>query len=70
MHNGLDISFENLHKTHKKCTPLQHSYYELALSLFNKLNSCRSNPCFETITIFFVLKKGKNTKKLEIFFEI
>ena len=30
-HDDFDISFENLHKTHKKCTPLQIMYYQLAL---------------------------------------
>ena len=37
-HGGFDISFDNLHKSHKKCTPTKIMYYQLALNLHKTLN--------------------------------
>ena len=31
MHEGFDISFENLHKIHKKCPPLRYSFINFHL---------------------------------------
>ena len=51
LHKGFDISFENLHKTHKKCTPTQLSLYHLSISLHRRLNFDETSPCFETLTV-------------------
>ena len=51
MHEGFDISFENLHRTHSKCTPNQIMYYQLALSLHKTLNTDVLDLTFETITV-------------------
>ena len=51
MHDGFDISFEKLHKTHVKCTPTQVMSYQLALNLHRTLNFEAFEPDHETITI-------------------
>ena len=51
MHNGYDISFEKLHKTHVKCTPTQVMSYQMALNLHRTLNFEAHELTFETITI-------------------
>ena len=51
MHDGFDISFDNLHKIHKKCTPNQIMYFQLALSLHKVLNHDGNELNFETITV-------------------
>ena len=50
-HLGLDISFDKLHKTHRKCTPNQISFYLLAQSLYKRLNFDAGEVCFETTTV-------------------
>ena len=50
-HGGLDISFENLHKSHKKCTPTQIMYYQLALNLHKTLNFNDYELSFEIVTV-------------------
>ena len=40
-----------LHKTHKKCTPTQISFYQLSLALFRRLNFNSDEPSLETITV-------------------
>ena len=66
-HDGFDISFENLHKTHKKCTPIQISYYQLALSLYKRLNFDTDEPCFETITVIDQMLMPRRQSKFQIF---
>ena len=51
-HNVFDISFENLHKTLKKCTPTQIMHYQLALNLHRTLNLDVQEISFEVITVF------------------
>ena len=51
MHGGLDISFDCLHKTHKKCTPNQIMYYQMALNLFKIVNSSDHELSFESLTV-------------------
>ena len=51
MHEGFDISFDNLHKTHKKCTPSQIMNYQLALNLHKTLNFDENDPSFEIISV-------------------
>ena len=49
-HGGFEISFDNLHKSHKKCTPTQIMYYQLALNLHKTLNFDECELSFEFIT--------------------
>ena len=51
MHDGFDISFEKIHSTHKKCTPVQIMYYQLSLSLHKTLPNLEADLNFETITV-------------------
>ena len=37
-HDGFDISFENLHKAHRKCTPQQIISYQMSLNLYKLVN--------------------------------
>ena len=48
---GFDISFGNLHKSHKKCTPTQIMYYQLALNLHKILNFNEWELSFKIITV-------------------
>ena len=47
-----DISFENLHKSLKKCTPTQIMHYQLALKLHRTLNLDVHKLSFEVVTVF------------------
>ena len=51
MHDGFDISFEKIHLTHKKCTPVKIMYYQLSLSLHKTLPNLEADLNFETITL-------------------
>ena len=51
MRFGFDISFENLHKSHKKCTPTQIAEYQIALNLHKILNNDEPDLSFEKIMI-------------------
>ena len=66
MHGGFDISFENLHKTNKKCTPLQIMYYQMALNLFKTLNSQDHELSFETITVYDQIVCSRRQIKFQI----
>ena len=50
-HGGVNISFDNLHKSHKKCTPTQIMYYHLALNLHKTLNFNECELSFATLTV-------------------
>ena len=39
VHEGFNMSFEGLHKTHTKCTPEQIMLYQISLNLHRALNS-------------------------------
>ena len=67
MHEGLDISFENLHRTHSKCTPNQIMYYQLALSLHKTLNTDVLDLTFETITVLDQMICSRRQINFEIF---
>ena len=67
MHDGFNISFENLHLSHKKCTPLQHSHYQLALTLYDKLNFNEPEPCHETVTILDQIICTRRQSKFQIY---
>ena len=48
---GFDVSFVNLHKTHKKCTPDQIMLYQIAIKLHKILNDCTNVLSFEHVTV-------------------
>ena len=50
MHGGFDISFENIHKVHMKCTPKQIMLYQIAINLHRVINS-ESPLNFEKVTL-------------------
>jgi hypothetical protein len=45
------ISFENLHKSHKKSTPKQITFYQMALRLHKLVNENLIDLSFEQITV-------------------
>ena len=51
MRNEFEISFDNLHKLHKKCTPKQIMYYQIALKLHKLINDPENVLSFEHITV-------------------
>ena len=52
MTNALDISFENIHKNNKKCTPNQIMLYQISLKLFKVINDTEIPIKTETIRAF------------------
>ena len=50
-HDGFDISFENLHKAHKKCTPQQNMFYQMAISLHKLVNEHNNELTFDHVTL-------------------
>ena len=66
-HDGFDISFDNLHKSHKKCTPTQIMYYQLALSLHKTLNFDECDLSFELITVLEQLVCTRRQVLFQIF---
>ena len=66
-HAGFDISFDDLHKIHKKCTPTQIMYYQLALNLHKTLNQDPSDLNFEVITVLDQLVCTSRQLKFKIF---
>ena len=51
MNEGFDVSFVNLHKMHKKCTPEQIMLYQMSLKLHKLLNEHDNHLSFEHITL-------------------
>ena len=49
--NNPEISFENLHKIHKKCTPKQITFYQMALKLHKLVNENLDDLNLEQITV-------------------
>ena len=66
-HDGFDILFDNLHKSHKKCTPTQIMYYQLALSLHKTLNFDECDLSFELITVLEQLVCTRRQVLFQIF---
>ena len=64
---GFDISFENLHKSLKKCTPTQIMHYQLALNLYRTLNLEVHELSFEVITVFEQLICTRRQSLFKIF---
>ena len=50
-HEGFDISFENIHRIHKKSTPKQRMLYHQAIELYKTVNQINFPNCFEHVTI-------------------
>ena len=51
MHDGYEISFDNIHRTHKKCTPKQKMKYQIALKLNKLINEHDGVLSFEHVTV-------------------
>ena len=51
-HDGFDISFENIHRVHKKSTPKQIMLYQHAIQLHKTFNQPNFPSCHEHVTIF------------------
>ena len=51
MSGGFEISFENLHKLHEKCTPGQIMLYQQALQLHKTINHLDFPQTFEHVTV-------------------
>ena len=49
MYNSTEISFENVHKTNKKCTPNQIMLYQISLRLYKVVNDTENQISTETI---------------------
>ena len=65
---GFHISFENLHKLHKKCTPTQIMYYhQLTLNLHKTLNHDETDLNFEIITVLHQMVCTGRQIKFQIF---
>ena len=52
MKDNYDVSFENIHKRCKKCTPYQITLYQSSLILFKTVNENLEDLTFEQITTF------------------
>ena len=50
--NALDISFDNIHKNNKKCTPNQIMLYQISIKLFKVVNDTEIPIKTETIRVF------------------
>ena len=50
-HDGFDISFEKIHRVHKKSTPKQLMLYHQAIELHKIINQADFPNCFEHVTI-------------------
>ena len=67
MHEGFDVSFDNLHKIHKKCTPNQIMNYQLALNLHKTLNHNEGDLTFKIITVLDQMVCTRRQIKFQIF---
>ena len=66
MYGGFDISFDSIHKTHKKCTPIQIMYYQMSLSLFKTLNNNDHELSYETVTVLDAIICSRRQLKFQI----
>ena len=65
-HNGLNISFEDIHKIHLKCTPKQIMLYQISLNLHKLLNS--DGPMTnELVTVLDQMICGSRQLRFEIY---
>ena len=71
--NAYDVSFVNLHKANKKCTPNQIMMYQLSLNLFASLNESSTVPSTQMVRLLdqiictsrqtmFEIHKGNKSK--------
>ena len=49
--SGFDISFDNIHKKHRKCTPNQIMLYQIALNLHKVINDLDNSLTFDQIAL-------------------
>ena len=66
MHGGFDISFDCLHKTHKKCTPIQIMHYQMALNLFITFDNSDRELSFESVAVLDQIICTRRQIKLQI----
>ena len=50
-HDGFDVSFEDIHKIHRKCTPKQIMLYQQAIQLHKAINQVDFPQSLEHVTI-------------------
>ena len=61
-----DVSFENIHKNCKKCTPNQITLYQSSLKLFKTLNENIDDLTFEQVTVFDQIRCSTRQLNFEI----
>ena len=67
-HDGFDVSFENVHKIHNKCTPKQVMFFQMALKLHKQPNEhenilsylldCKTTPGNKQVIFYFRLHRS------------
>ena len=65
--NQFDISFINLHKNNKKCTPAQITMYQLSLTLYKSINENSSSPSTELIRLLDQVVVSRRQVMFELF---
>ena len=61
MHEGFNVSFEDIHKVNKKCTPKQIMLYQISINLHKVMNCDK----FEQFTILNQIICGRRQIKFE-----
>ena len=67
MHDGLDVSFDNIHKLNKKWTPKQIMYYQMSLKLYKTVNEHNNDLSFEHLTFFDQIICTRRQLRFQIF---
>ena len=65
MHEGFNVSFEDIHKVKKKCTPKEIMLYQIAINLHKVIN-CDKPLSFEQVTILNQIICGRRQLRFEI----
>ena len=63
---GFDLSFVNLHKTHKKCTPNQIMLYQIGIKLHKLLNDHANVLSFEHVTVMYQIICTRRQIKFQV----
>ena len=66
-HDGFELSFENIHKVHKKSTPKQIMLYQQAILLHKIINHKNFPSCFEHITVIEQVVCTRRQLRLKFF---
>ena len=67
MRGGYEISFDNIHKVNKKCTPKQIMQYQIALKLHKLLNEHDNVLSFEHVTVMDQIICTSRQLKFKVF---